>query len=126
LQVLSWRQQLTSNYWCIRRTHQVCTGAKLSMVQANVVQNFDPRKSGYYKDEFGTILPVTTKVLAAPQAIVELVRCQCETNCSTQRCSCNKQKITLHRSLLVQYKMWKWCRLWSSICNGRMRAACKT
>ena len=34
------------------------------------------------------LLPVTTLVLPAPQAIVEMVRCQCKTDYSTLRCSC--------------------------------------
>jgi hypothetical protein len=33
--------------------------------------------------------PVTTKVLA----IIEMVKCQCKTNCATQRCSCRKNHL---------------------------------
>ena len=39
------------------------------------------------------MLPVTTQVLPAPQAIIELVRCQCKTNYSTQRCSCRRNDL---------------------------------
>ncbi|SMN02506.1 hypothetical protein SPONN_1209 [uncultured Candidatus Thioglobus sp.] len=64
------RVRLQSRVWC----------------QATLVQQqpFEPLKFGYYKDTGGQILPVTTKILPAPQAIIELVRCQCKTNCSTQ------------------------------------------
>jgi len=64
--------------------------------QATVMwqQQFDPLKHGYHQDEKGHILPITTKVLPAPQAIVELVRCQCKANCSTQRCSCRRNDLT--------------------------------
>ena len=58
--------------------------------QATVMhqQPFEPLQFGYYKDTDGRLLPVTTRVLPAPQAIIELVRCQCKTNCSTLKCSC--------------------------------------
>ena len=63
--------------------------------QATVMQQqpFDPIKFGYYKDTRDQMLPVTTKVLPAPQAIIELVRCQCKTNHSTQRCSCRRNNL---------------------------------
>jgi len=32
--------------------------------------------------------PITTLVLPAPQDIVEMVRCQCKTDCCMLRCSC--------------------------------------
>ena len=35
----------------------------------------EPLQFGYYKDGDGQLLPVTTLVLPAPQAIIELVRC---------------------------------------------------
>ncbi len=39
------------------------------------------------------MLPITTNVLPAPQPIIEMVKCQCKTNCSTQRCSCRKSNL---------------------------------
>ena len=54
----------------------------------------DPLTHGYYQDDNGTILPTTTKVPPAPQAIVELVRCQCKAHCTTQRCSCLKHNLS--------------------------------
>lgn len=58
--------------------------------QATVMHQlpFEPLQFGYYKDTNGQLLPVTMLDLPAPQAIIELVRCQCKTNCSTLRCSC--------------------------------------
>ena len=55
---------------------------------------FDPLEHGYYQNNNSHILPVTTKVPPASQAIVELVRCQCKGNCSTQRCSCRRNNLT--------------------------------
>jgi hypothetical protein len=74
------RVRLQSRVWC----------------QATVMQQqpFDPLKFGYHKDAGGQILPITTKVLSAPQAIIELVRCNCKTSCSTQRCSCRLNNLT--------------------------------
>ncbi len=64
--------------------------------QATVMQQqpLDPLQFGYYMDTDGQLLPLTTKVLPAPQAIIELVRCQCRTNCSTQRCSCRRNNLS--------------------------------
>ena len=63
--------------------------------QATVMQQqpFEPLNFGYYKDTDSQMLPVTTKVLPAPQAIIKLVRHQCKTNCSKQRCSCRRNKL---------------------------------
>ena len=63
--------------------------------QATIMQQqpFEPLNFGYYKNTDGQILPVTTKVLPAPQAIIELVRCKCKTDCSTLRCSCRKNNL---------------------------------
>ncbi len=74
------RVRLQSRVWC----------------QATIMQQqpFEPLEFGYYKDTDGQMLPVTTKVLPAPQAIIELVRCQCKTDCSTQRCSCRKNNLS--------------------------------
>ena len=51
-------------------------------------QPFEMLQFGYYKDTDSQLLPVTTQVLPASQAIIEFVRCQCKTNCSTLKCSC--------------------------------------
>ncbi len=56
-------------------------------------QPFEPLQFGYYKDTDDQLLPVTTLVLPAPQAIIEMVRCQCKTNCSTLRCSCQRSNL---------------------------------
>lgn len=74
---------------CVRLQSRVWCQATLMQQQP-----FEPLTFGYYKDTGGQILPVTTKILPAPQAIIELVRCQCKTNCSTQRCSCRKNDLT--------------------------------
>ncbi|KAK7041659.1 hypothetical protein SK128_028609 [Halocaridina rubra] len=50
-------------------------------------QPFDPLKLGYYKDTCGQLLPVTTEVHPTSKAIIQLERCQWESNYSTQRCS---------------------------------------
>ena len=53
----------------------------------------DPIKHGYYQDEYDSMLPTTTKVPPAPQAIVELIRCQCKAHCTTQRCLCQRHNL---------------------------------
>ncbi len=39
------------------------------------------------------MLPVTKIILPAPQAFIELVRCQCKATCSTNRCSCRNNNL---------------------------------
>ena len=48
----------------------------------------DPKKNGYCLDNDGHLKPTTTEFPPAPLAIVEMVRCQCKSGCSTNRCSC--------------------------------------
>lgn len=57
-------------------------------------QLFNPLLHGYYESDSGRILPITSKILPAPQSIIELVRCQCKTNCSSQRCSCRRHNLS--------------------------------
>ena len=47
--------------------------------QTSVAQQqfLDPLKHSFYKDTTGQVKPVTTDVLPAPKAIIEMVRCQC-------------------------------------------------
>ncbi|KAE8288342.1 hypothetical protein D5F01_LYC12210 [Larimichthys crocea] len=48
----------------------------------------DPLQNGYFRDSDGMLKPVTTEVLPAPKAILELVLCKCKSDCSSGRCSC--------------------------------------
>ena len=49
----------------------------------------DPLENGYHRDSNdGQLKPTTTDVPPAPKAIVEMGRCQCKGNCSSNRCSC--------------------------------------
>ena len=47
-------------------------------------------ETGWEKSEDDIILPVRSLRLPAPQAIVEIVKCGCRGQCSTNRCSCIK------------------------------------
>ena len=59
--------------------------------QAHIAQQefLDPLQNGYYKDEDGQLKPIATESLPAPEAIIEMVRCQCKGDCSSHRCSCD-------------------------------------
>ena len=64
--------------------------------QATVPQQeqLDPLKNGYHRDTHdGNLKPITTDVPPAPEAIVEMVRCQCKGNCSSNRCSCQSANL---------------------------------
>ena len=54
----------------------------------------DPLKNGFHKDTSGQLKPTTTDILPAPKAIIEMIRCQCKTECSSQRCSCRAKNLT--------------------------------
>ena len=54
----------------------------------------DPLQNGFYKEPSGEVKPVTTDVLPAPKAIIEMVRCRCTTNCSSKRCSCRAASLS--------------------------------
>ena len=58
--------------------------------QADIAQQefIDPLQNGYHKDKDGQLKPVPTELLPAPEAIIEMVRCQCKADCSSNRCSC--------------------------------------
>lgn len=58
--------------------------------QASVAQQSlpEPLGNGYCRTKDGQLQPLTTELLPAPEAILEMVRCLCKTNCSTKRCSC--------------------------------------
>lgn len=53
----------------------------------------DPLQNGYFKDSDGMLKPVTTEVLPAPKAILELVQCKCKSDCSSGRCSCRTKDL---------------------------------
>ncbi|XP_045128685.1 uncharacterized protein LOC123514692 [Portunus trituberculatus] len=53
----------------------------------------DPLENGYYKDNKGMMKPITTEVPPAPEAIIEMVRCHCKSDCSSQRCSCRSKNL---------------------------------
>ena len=58
--------------------------------QADIAQQvfLEPLENGYHKDKDGQLKPVTTELLPAPEAIIEMVRCRCKADCSSQKCSC--------------------------------------
>jgi len=62
--------------------------------QAAVPQQelLDSLENGYHRDsDAGQLKPTTIDVPPAPEAIVEMVRCQCKGNCSSNRCSCKSE-----------------------------------
>jgi hypothetical protein len=63
--------------------------------QASIVQqeSLDPLENGYHKDADGLLKPTTTDIPPAPKSIIEMVRCHCTGDCSSQRCSCNSKDL---------------------------------
>jgi hypothetical protein len=42
------------------------------------------------------LLPIKTDRPAAPKALMEIIRCNCKANCSTNRCTCKKIQLRLY------------------------------
>lgn len=53
----------------------------------------DPLKNGYHLDIRNQLKPTTTDVPPAPVAIIEMVRCMCKGDCTSQRCSCKSKDL---------------------------------
>ena len=43
-----------------------------------------------WKENDGVLIPVTTDLEPAPNELLQIIRCNCQTDCSTLRCSCRK------------------------------------
>ena len=43
-----------------------------------------------WKESDGALIPVTTDLDPASNELLRIVRCNCQTDCSTLRCSCRK------------------------------------
>ena len=50
--------------------------------------------------------PTTTDIAPAPQELLKIIRCNCATDCTTTRCSCQKHgmKCSIDRKSVVQGK----------------------
>ena len=59
----------------------------------NQCLQLDPLQNGYFKHSDGMLKPVTTELLPAPKAILELVQCKCKSDCSSGRCSCKAKDL---------------------------------
>ena len=54
----------------------------------------DPLQNGYHKDHGDGQLNLTIiDVPPAPKAIIDMVRCQCKGNCTSNRCSCKSNNL---------------------------------
>ena len=47
-----------------------------------------------WKESDGKLMPVTTDLDPAPIDLLRVVRCNCQTDCNTLRCSCKKHGLT--------------------------------
>ncbi len=63
--------------------------------QACIAQQIflDPLQNGYHRNSDGELTPTTTDILPAPEAVIEMVRCQCKGDCTSQRCSCKSNSL---------------------------------
>ncbi len=63
--------------------------------QASIAQQIflDPLQNGYHRNSDGELTPTTTDILPAPKAVIEMDRCQCKGDCTSQRCSCKSNSL---------------------------------
>ena len=54
----------------------------------------DPLQNGYHKESDSQLKPTMTNALPAPEAIIEMVSCQCKRDCFSARCSCRKNNLS--------------------------------
>ena len=54
--------------------------------------NLQPEEWGW-KIDGGQYFPIMTDIEVAPVQLLEMVRCNCQTDCSTRRCSCRKHNM---------------------------------
>ena len=73
----------TAKYHSLRVYYQIrqCQGTEAGMF---------PQDWGW-KESDGTLIPVTTDLDPVPNELLGIVRYNCQTDCSTLRCSCSKQ-----------------------------------
>ena len=79
----------------IQHVHRVHIQARI-WGQASIPQQelMDPLQHGYFRDTNGQLNPLMTDVLPAPEAILDMVRCQCKADCLSKRCSCQAKDLT--------------------------------
>ncbi|KAK3886487.1 hypothetical protein Pcinc_009357 [Petrolisthes cinctipes] len=54
----------------------------------------DPLQNGYHKESDDQLKPTMTDASPAPNAIIEMVSCQCKTDCSSARCFCRTKNLS--------------------------------
>ena len=71
---------------------QLGAGSKPSVNRVLDPQIPDPCKLGWVKEE-GGLVPVLSEVQAAPEAVVELFRCNCGVSKCAGRCTCKSHNL---------------------------------
>ena len=46
-----------------------------------------------WKNEHARLLPIASEAKAAPSTLLQMIRCNCKTDCSTARCTCKKHNL---------------------------------
>ena len=48
---------------------------------------------GLERESEKRLIPITTDLMAAPDDLLRIIRCNCQTDCGTMRCTCRKHAI---------------------------------
>jgi len=90
-------QKVATGNSCVQPEHLPPTSAAASFhslrvylqVQQWKETSLQPQDWGWTLTD-GKLLPVRTNLPPAHDSLLEIIRCNCKTDCNTQRCSCNR------------------------------------
>ena len=104
----------TSNAARFHLSRTFCQAAK--WVHASLSLHSDlpsPVASGGFKEEQGRLVPIMVTLEPMPDAVQEMVTCNCQGNCQSGHCSCNKKKLkcTLLCHKKLKYNHNKCCNM---------------
>ena len=79
----------SAKYHSFRAYYQIKQWTDIGNDSSQSTVTMDPLKWGW-KLQNGQLVEITRDMLAAPDGLLRVVRCNCKTDCSTARCSCRK------------------------------------
>ena len=53
----------------------------------------NPLDWGWKKSRTGSLMPMLTDLPPAPDALLKMIRCSCQSDCSSMRCTCRKHNV---------------------------------
>ena len=76
----------TLRFHLMRALYQFIVWRSAAITEPDIPSHTDPGAEWFLKD--GELLPFTMSKDAIPKTIVEIIYCQCNYGCGTERCKC--------------------------------------